>query len=85
MGGRFKSDDRVKSVAPAPGIYEPSLHYTKETAPGYKMSTSQRKPTYDLRNAEMVPGTGAYTLESMAFNYVKPKFHMGVKLSYDVS
>jgi hypothetical protein len=64
--------------SPSPNIYNPSTVLSKIHAPEFKIGTSKREPTYDARNAKLVPAPCAYEIKSKAFeNLEKPKFHIG--------
>lgn len=80
LGSSLVDKDRV---SPSPDAYNPGTTLSKLRAPNCKFGTSQREASYDTRKAKTVPGSGTYEMTSMNFNTTKPKFHMGIKLSFD--
>ena len=86
MGAKLESSLNNKQIAnfPPPNAYNPNITQSKLKAPEFKIGTAQRGATYDVRNAKFVPAPGTYEIKSKAFEgLVKPKFHMGQKLTFD--
>lgn len=74
-----------KRMVPPPNNYEPSVTMTKLHSPKFKIGSSPRAPTYDQRNAKLVPAPNCYNLKPIAFesDSKKTRFHMGINLQND--
>jgi len=84
MGAKLESSLINKhNYSPAPDMYNPSTTQSKFKAPEFKIGTALREASYDARKAKTVPGAGTYDIKSASFNFEKPKFHMGQKLTFD--
>jgi len=84
MGAKLESSLVNKYItSPDPTRYNPSVTFSKMKAPAFKIGSEQRAGSFDARKAKLVPAPGTYDLKSAAFNIEKPRFHMGVKLSFD--
>ena len=78
MGAKLESSLVNKYVvSPDPTRYNPSITYSKNKAPAFKIGTEERAASFDARKAKLVPDPGTYEIKSKAFNIEKPKFHMG--------
>ena len=85
MGAKLESSLVNKHLfSPAPTAYNPTMTVSKLHAPEFKIGTGARGTSYDARKAKLVPAPGTYEIKSKAFEgLVKPKFHMGQKLTFD--
>ena len=85
MGAKLDSSLVSKNAGfgPAPVAYEPDIKPTKTKAPAYRFGSGERKASYDIRKAKLVPPPGAYEVKSKNFNTENPKFYMGQRISFD--
>lgn len=47
------------------------------------MGRERRKPAYNEKNAQLVPGPGSHDPLNKTFEYDKPRFHMGQVIRHD--
>ena len=70
MGAKLDSSLVSKNAGfgPAPVTYVPDIKPTKTKAPAYRFGSGERKASYDIRKAKLVPPPGAYEVKSQNFN-----------------